>query len=74
MGLGLSKVALLIRKEQMIEALAVLSLGKQSILGYRFPVLGVENGNPLQYCCLENPWTEEPGGLQSVGLQIVRHD
>ena len=20
------------------------------------------------------PWTEEPGGLQSVGLQIVRHD
>ena len=21
-----------------------------------------------------NPWTEEPGGLQSVGLQRVRHD
>ena len=21
------------------------------------------NGNPLQYSCLENPWTEEPGGL-----------
>ena len=20
------------------------------------------------------PWTEEPGGLQSTGLQIVRHD
>ena len=20
------------------------------------------------------PWTEEPGGLQSVGLQMVRHD
>ena len=20
------------------------------------------------------PWTEEPGGLQSVGSQIVRHD
>ena len=20
------------------------------------------------------PWTEEPGGLQSIGLQIVRHD
>ena len=20
------------------------------------------------------PWTEEPGGLQSMGLQIVRHD
>ena len=22
----------------------------------------------------ENPWTEEPGGLQSMGLQRVRHD
>ena len=21
-----------------------------------------------------NPWTEEPGGLQSMGLQGVRHD
>ena len=20
------------------------------------------------------PWTEEPGGLQSMGLQTVRHD
>ena len=22
----------------------------------------------------EIPWTEEPGGLQSIGLQRVRHD
>ena len=22
----------------------------------------------------EIPWTEEPGGLQSMGLQIVGHD
>ena len=22
----------------------------------------------------ESPWTEEPGGLQSVGLKRVRHD
>ena len=33
-----------------------------------------ENGNQLQYFCLENPWTEEPGGLESMGLQRVRHD
>ena len=26
-------------------------------------------GNPLQYSCLENSKAEEPGGLQSVGLQ-----
>ena len=28
---------------------------------------GEGNGYPLQYSCLENPWTEEPGGLQSIG-------
>ena len=22
----------------------------------------------------EIPWTEEPGGLQSIGLQRIRHD
>ena len=35
---------------------------------------GEGNGNPLQYSCLENPWIEEPGGLQSMGLQQVGHD
>ena len=32
------------------------------------------NWQPLQYACLGNPWTEEPGGLQSTGSQRVRHD
>ena len=27
------------------------------------------NGNPLQYSCLEIPWREEPGGIQSMGPQ-----
>ena len=31
-------------------------------------------GNPLQYSFLENLWTEEPGGLQSMGSQRVGHD
>ena len=30
---------------------------------------GGGNGNPLQYTCWEIPFTEEPGGLQSMGLQ-----
>ena len=31
---------------------------------------GGGNGNPLQYSCLKKiPWTEEPGGLQSMGSQ-----
>ena len=38
--------------------------------------LGGGHGNPVQYSCLdrESPWTEEPGGLQSMGLQRVEHD
>ena len=33
---------------------------------------GEGHGNPLQYSCLKKvPWTEEPGGLQSKGLQRV---
>ena len=32
------------------------------------------NGNLLQYSFLENPRTEEPGGLQSMGSQRVGHD
>ena len=32
------------------------------------------NGNPLQYSCLGNSRTEEPGGLQSMGSQGVGHD
>ena len=35
---------------------------------------GEGNGDPLQYSCLEIPWMEEPGWLQSKGLQRVRHD
>ena len=35
---------------------------------------GEGNGNPLQYFCLKIPWMEEPGTLQPMGLQRVRHD
>ena len=33
-----------------------------------------ENGYPLQYSCLEIPWAEKPGRLQSLGSQRVGHD
>ena len=43
-----------------------------SILGLgRSP--GEENCNPHQYSCLENPMEGEPGRLQSMGSQRVRH-
>ena len=35
---------------------------------------GTGNGTPLQYSCLENPWMEEPGRLQSMGSLRVGHD
>ena len=35
---------------------------------------GEGNGNPFQYSCLGNPWTEKPGGLPSMGSHRVRHD
>ena len=34
---------------------------------------GEGNGNPLQFLAWEISWTEEPGGLQFMGLQRVRH-
>ena len=35
---------------------------------------GEGNGNSLQYSCWKIPWTEEPGGLQSMGSQRVGHN
>ena len=35
---------------------------------------GEGNGYPLQDSCWEILWTEEPGGLQSMGSQRVGHD
>ena len=50
------------------------------MLGVQVPSLGGEDppggghGHPVQYSCWEIPWTEEPGGLQSTGLQRIGHD
>ena len=35
---------------------------------------GEGNGNSLTYSCLDTPWTEKLGGLQSMGLQRVKHN
>ena len=35
---------------------------------------GEGKGNPFQFLAWRIPWTEEPGGLQSMGSQRVRHD
>ena len=35
---------------------------------------GGGHGNPLHYCCLENPYGQESGGLQSMGSRRIRHN
>ena len=35
---------------------------------------GERHGNPLHFSCLQNPRTEEPGGLQLIGSHRVGHD
>ena len=35
---------------------------------------GEGNSNPLQYSCLEIPWTEKPGELESMGSKRVGHE
>ena len=36
--------------------------------------LGGENATPSSILAWKIPWTEEAGGLQSMGLQRVRHN
>ena len=49
----------------MQEMSSVLGTGKFSVEG---------NGNPLSILAWEILWTEEPGGLLSMGSQSVGHD
>ena len=46
--------------------------GQRSLVGYS--PWGRKEAEILWYSCLENSWTEEPGGLQYMGSQRVRHD
>ena len=44
------------------------------LLGSNVTYIREGNGTPLHYSCLENPWVEEPGRLQSMGSLRVGHD
>ena len=60
----------------------VVQIGKESACNAgdpaSIPGLGISpregNGNTFQCSCLENSTTEEPGGLQSMESQRVRHN
>ena len=58
---------------QMVKNLPAMWETWVSSLGLRRS-LGKGNDYPLQYSFLENPWTEKPGRLQSMGSQRIGHD
>ena len=69
---GASQVAQWFKKKTNKQNPACLAGDEGSIYGTgRSPQEG--NGNPLQYSCLGNPMTKDLSGLQSMGLQRVRH-
>ena len=62
-----SLVAQTVKNLPAMQETCVLSLGWEDPL---------EKGMATHFSILawRSPWTEEPGRLQSVGLQTVRHD
>ena len=56
---------------QMVNNLPAGDLGLIPRTG-RSPGVGMATHSSI--LAWTNPWTEEPGGLQSMGFQIVGHD
>ena len=61
-----SWASLLAQMVKNLPAMREYGLGRSAGGGLRKPT--------LVFLPRESPWTEEPGGLQSVGLQRVGHD
>ena len=82
MSTSLFSLLKLLTDQVVYRASIVSSVGKESAYNAGDPGLipglgrypGEGNGNPLQYSCLENLMDREPGGLQSMGSQRVRHN
>ena len=58
--------------------MVVVVVFSPSVVSDSLPPHGLQlregNGTPLQHSCLENPWTEEPSRLRSMGSLRVGHD
>ena len=57
----------MVKRLPAMQETQVLSLGQED-------PLEKETATHSSVLAWKIPWTEEPGGLQSVGLQRVRHD
>ena len=58
---------------QMVKNLPVMQKTRVRSLSWKDP-LEKEMATHSSILAWEIPWTEEPGGLQSVGLQRAGHD
>ena len=58
---------------QMVKGLPTMWETQVQSLGWEHP-LEKETATHSSIHAWEIPWTEEPGGLQSMGLQIVGHN
>ena len=58
---------------QMVKHLSTMQETQVQSLGWEDP-LEKEMAIHSSTIAWKIPWTEEPGGLQSMGLQRVRHD
>jgi len=58
---------------QMVKNLPAIQETQVQSLGWEDPLeKGMETHSSVLACRI--PWTEEPGGLQSIGSQRVRHN
>ena len=58
---------------QRVKRLPAMRETRVGSLGREVP-LEKEMATPSSILAWKMPWTEEPGGLQSMGLQAVGHD
>ena len=58
---------------QTVKCLPAVQETQVQSLGWEDP-LGKEMATHSSILAWKIPWTEEPGGLQSMGLQRVRHN
>ena len=58
---------------QMVKRLPAMQETRLQSLGWE-DLLEKEMATHSSILVWEMPWTEEPGGLQSVGSQRIRHD
>ena len=67
-------MAQILKNLPIMQGTLVQSLGQEDLLEKEMATHSERNGNSSSILACKIPWTEEPGGLQSMGSQRVGHD